>query len=164
MRPAKHVQLRVHLAFQTLDDSYPDVAPHLLCVEQIILNLTPDFRIHIERVILHAQPKLLESSEQDGNVSIPVVCAISGILGGLTACMFLFLELKFSLGLQRLRVRGTQIVQECRHSNFKHKTWSCMFTCCDSADNVRKEEEKIACSYTPYHGSAMIGLWYWKLP
>ncbi len=109
MRPAKHVQLRVHLAFQTLDDSYPDVAPHLLCVEQIILNLTPGFRIHIERVILHAQPKLLESSKQDqgGNVSIPVVCAISGILGGLTACMFLFLELKFSLGLQRQSERNT---------------------------------------------------------
>ncbi len=78
MRPAKHVQLRVHLAFQTLDDSYPDVAPHLLCVEQIILNMTPGFRIHMERVILHAQPKLLESSKQDqgGNVSIPVVCAV----------------------------------------------------------------------------------------
>lgn len=48
--------------------------------------------------------------------------------------LFLFLELEFSLDLQRLIVRGTQTVQECNHvslchSNFTHKTLLYMFTC-----------------------------------
>lgn len=126
--------MQMLLAFQTLflhqHDSYPDVAPHLLCVALITLNLIPVFH-HLQWLRDFSRTAkvtgIQQTRPQRKCVSSCSTCYFCSFGGRLCICVFLFLELEFALGLQRLIVRGTQIVQECCHvslchSNFTHKT------------------------------------------
>lgn len=122
------------LALQTLfqhQHYIPEVAPHLFCVALIILNLSPGFR-HSQYSSRTAKITGIQRTRPQRkcvfSCSVCYFCSFGGMR------MFLFLELEFSLGLQRLIVRGTETVQECNHfslchSNFTHKTLLYMFTC-----------------------------------